>query len=114
VGSDWRQLLRKRLLRILRPTKAHRSVYDEFMLRFHDYLKANDEFQERSRKRFWSFSPNSAWLAFTDCTSHAVLRGRFALEHSYFVASAALTLPMESPPALLARVSGMPVLQRAA
>ena len=56
----------------------------------------------------------AAWLAFTDVCSHAVLRGRYALEHSYFVAPEALALPDESPPALLARACGMPVLGRAA
>ena len=40
----------------------------------------------------------------TDTCSHAVLRGRFALEHSYFVAPQSLALPDESPAALLARI----------
>jgi hypothetical protein len=96
------------------PMGRRRSEYDAFMLRFHDYLKANEEFQERGPKRLWSFPPNSAWLAFTDTCSHAVLRGRFALEHSYFVPPSALVLPGESPPALLARACGKPVLGKAA
>ena len=37
----------------------------------------------------------SAWLAMTDACSHSVLRGRYALEHSYFVAPANLALPAE-------------------
>ena len=53
-------------------------------------------------------------MAFTDVCSHAVLRGRYALEHSYFVAPEALALPAESPPALLERACGLPVLGRAA
>ena len=83
------------------------------MLRFHDFLKANDEFQERCFKRYWSFPPGSTWLAMTDTASHAVLRGRYALEHSYFVAPQSLALPEESPPALLARACGRPVLRQA-
>jgi hypothetical protein len=71
------------------------------MLRFHDYLKKNEEFQERTRKRLWKFEPGSAWLAMTDACSHAVLRGRFALEHSYFVSPSVLAVPEESPEALL-------------
>jgi hypothetical protein len=84
------------------------------MLRFHDFLKAHDEFQEKGPKRFWTFVPGSAWLAMTDVTSHAALRGRFALEHSYFVAPESLALPEESPPALLERACGVPMLHRAA
>jgi hypothetical protein len=84
------------------------------MLRFHDYLKAYEKFQELGPKRFWKFPPGSAWLAITDTCSHAVLRGRFALEHSYFLAPSSLALPDESPPALLERACGRRVLERAA
>lgn len=108
------QRLKKGVIGLFHPTRAKRSSYDEFMLRFHDFLKSNDEFQERGPKRFWSFAPNSAWLSFTDTTSHAVLRGRYALEHSYFISPHSLALPEESPPALLAKACGAPVLNRAA
>jgi hypothetical protein len=60
------------------------------------------------------FPPGSAWVVMTDTASHAVLRGRFALEHSYFVALDALALPEESPAALLVRQCGVQVLPRAA
>jgi len=72
------------------------------MLRFHDYLKGHNEFQERGAKRLWTFAPNAVWVAMTDACSHAVLRGRYALEHSYFVAPHGLVVPDESPAALLA------------
>ena len=45
------------------------------MIRFHNFLKANDDFQERCFKRYWSFQPNSFWMVMTDAASHAVLRG---------------------------------------
>jgi hypothetical protein len=113
-GTGWPWKLGSSMLGLFSPARARRSVYDAFMLRFHDYLKAKDDFQEHGPKRFWSFAPGSAWLVFTDVASHAVLRGRYALEHSYFVAPESLALPAESPPALLARRSGVPVLNRAA
>jgi hypothetical protein len=111
---QWGRQLGKKLLGLFQPVRARRSVYDDFMLRFHDFLKANDAFQENGPKRFWTFVPGSAWVVFTDTASHAALRGRFALEHSYFVAPQALVLPQESPPALLERACGIPVLNRAA
>ena len=80
-----------------------RSAYDAFMLRLHHFLKSDDTFQERSPKRYWHFPPGSAWLLFADGFAHAELRGRLALEHSYFVPQAALALPEESPLALLER-----------
>jgi hypothetical protein len=112
--NDWWREFRHGVVRLFRPGKPRRSPYDTFMLRLHDYMKANDDFQERTPKRYWAFAPGSAWVAMTDACSHAVLRGRYALEHSYFVAPEALALPEESPPALLERACGMPVLNRAA
>ncbi len=99
-----------RISRIFRPK---RTEYDAFMLRLHDFLKANDDFQARTPKRLWSFAPGSAWVAMTDACSHAVLRGRFALEHSFFIPPHGLALPEESPAALLARAVGRPVLRSA-
>jgi hypothetical protein len=104
----------RELPRLFRSGRRKRSEYDAFMLRFHHFLKANESFQESAVKRLWSFPPESAWLAMTDTASHAVLRGRHALEHSYFVAPGSLALPDESPPALLERACGFPVLVRAA
>jgi hypothetical protein len=112
--SGWTEGLRQTVLSVFQPARRRRSVYDSFMLRFHDHLKANDEFQEHGPKKFWSFAPGSAWIVFTDVTSHAALRGRFALEHSYFVAPESLALPEESPPALLEKACGSSVLMRAA
>jgi hypothetical protein len=106
AGADWLAQLREGVVRLFRPGKAKRSAYDAFMLRFHDFLKHHEEFQERGPKRLWAFPPGSAWLAFTDTCSHAVLRGRYALEHSYFVSPHVLVLPDESPPALLAKMCG--------
>lgn len=111
---SFKRLWDRGIVGIFRPDRRRRSPYDEFMLRFHDFLKANDQFQEHCFKRYWSFGPGSAWMAITDTASHAVLRGRFALEHSYFIPPEALALPDESPAALLERACCRPVLNRAA
>jgi hypothetical protein len=106
--------IRRGLVTLFDPKRRKRTKYDQFMLRFHDYLKRNETFQESGPKRFWSFPPGSAWMVFTDFVSHAALRGRFALEHSYFVPARAMALPEMTPAALLERACGVPVLQRAA
>ncbi len=98
---DWLRLLGGKLVELFRPAQARRAPSDWFMLRMHDYLKANDDFQ-RANRRIWHFPPGSVWLAMTDACSHAVLRGRFALEHSYFIAPHVLTRPELSPEGLLA------------
>ena len=95
-------------------TRKKRTAYDDFMLRFHDFLKKNDKFQEQAPKRFWTFAPGSAWLLFSDGLSHADLRGRHELDHSYLIAPETLVRPSEWPPLLLERACGLPVLERAA
>jgi hypothetical protein len=102
-GVSWAGRLGQRVLGLFQPGRRRRTEYDAFMLRMHDFLKRNEAFQERGRKRVWKFPPGSMWLVFTDTASHAALRGRYALEHSYFVAPETLALPDESPPALLER-----------
>jgi hypothetical protein len=111
---DWAARLLQTFPRLFRPGRAARSAYDAFMLRFHHFLKRCEDLQERGLKRVWTFPPGSMWVAMTDATSHAVLRGRYALEHSYFVDPETLALPGESPAALLARACGRPVVDRAA
>jgi hypothetical protein len=94
-----------RLLRVFQP-RARGSSYDQFMLKFHHFLKANEQFQERSPKRLWHFPPAAAWLVFTDGLSYAELRGQFALEHSFFVPPRALARPELAPAAVLERRCG--------
>jgi hypothetical protein len=106
--------LRDGVLGLFQGARRRRSAYDAFMLRMHNFLKANDEFQRHGPdKRLWHFQPGCAWLAITDTASHAVLSGRFALEHSYFLDPATLADPDESPPALLRRACGFEVLRAA-
>jgi 3-deoxy-D-manno-oct-2-ulosonic acid (Kdo) hydroxylase len=113
ASASWLRQVRRGVVGLFSPKIRNRSPYDQFMLRFHDFLKANDAFQVGGPKQYWSFPPGSTWIVFTDVASHAVLRGRYALEHSYFVAPESLALPDESPPALLERLCGRPVLHAA-
>ncbi len=90
--------------------KAPLTNYDKFMLQFHHFLKSNDTFQEKCPKRFWKFPPGSVWVAFTDSLSHAVLRGQYALEHSFFVGLDGLVLPELAPATILGGYS--PIQER--
>lgn len=105
-GGTWLRQLGENVLRLFQPGRPPRSSYDAFMRRFHHFLKAHDDFQERAPRRFWSFPPGSAWLVFTDGLSHAELRGQYALEHSWFIAPQTLALPERAPAAILERVGG--------
>ena len=113
-ADGWVRRIGQGLLSLFQPGAARRTPYDVYMLRLHHFLKNCAEFQERAPRRLWQFPPASAWLVFTDAVSHAELRGRYALEHSFFIAPEALALPAESPLALLERACGAPVLPRVA
>jgi hypothetical protein len=100
-------------LRRLRLPVVPRSPYDEFMLRFHDYLKGNEEFQSSARYRF-DFPPGSTWLAFTDVLPHSVQSGQYALEQTFIVARESMATPSNAPIAILERLCGKPLVGESA
>ncbi len=83
-----------------------RTPYDMFMLRFHDYLKENLEFQANCPKTIWKFPPLSTWMVFTDGVAHAVLSGRFAIEQTFLVSPNALIAPGFAPYKILEKLAG--------
>lgn len=89
--------------RMIQPSATPSSSYDSFMQRFHGFLKRNDAFHMHAAKTVWHFQPGAVWMVMTDACSHAVLRGRYVLEHSYLVSRECLVCPEEAPIALLER-----------
>lgn len=87
-----------------------RSPYDQFMLRFHDFLKENAEFQSTCPKNRMEFPPASTWMVFTDMVSHAVLSGRFALEQTFFVSHRAMVKLESAPHRVLEQICGRAVI----
>jgi 3-deoxy-D-manno-oct-2-ulosonic acid (Kdo) hydroxylase len=83
-----------------------RSPYDAFMLHFHDWLKANEEYQRDCPKFRFDLPPGSTWLVFTDMVPHAVLSGRLALEQTVIVSRESLKNPEKAPSAILERIAG--------
>lgn len=83
--------------------------YDRFMLRFHDWLKENDDYQQNAPKTRVEFPPSSTWMVFTDTVPHAVLAGQHAMEQTFIVAVDALVEPDAAPVRILERMSGRPL-----
>ena len=88
---------------------VERSAYDRFMLRFHNYLKDNREFQRDCPKETFEFPPGSTWIAFTDAVSHAVVSGQYALEQTFFVPVSSMVQPDKSPLRILETMAGLPL-----
>jgi hypothetical protein len=83
-----------------------RSPYDDFMMRFHNFLKENEKYQADSVKYPWQFPAGSSWMVYTDTVPHAVLSGLFALEQTFLVAPEAMVTPAVSPLAVLEEMAG--------
>lgn len=78
-----------------------RSPYDDFMMRFHNFLKENASFQAECPKYQLQFSPGSSWMVYTDMVPHAVLSGQYALEQTLLIDHKAMVSPETSPLAVL-------------
>ncbi len=74
-----------------------RSPYDDFMMRFHNFLKENAEYQAHGKREASFFPPGSSWMVYTDMVPHAVLAGQYALEQTYLIAPEAMVAPEHSP-----------------
>jgi hypothetical protein len=83
-----------------------RSPYDDFMMRFHNFLKENEAFQESCNKYPSQFPSGSSWMVYTDTVPHAVLAGQYALEQTFLVEHAAMVAPEHSPLTVLEELSG--------
>lgn len=102
-------IARRKLVRGLRRAGlplADRSPYDDFMLRFHDFLKESSDFQEHTPKIRMDFPPLSTWMVFTDAVPHAVLSGRAALEQTFIVPFEAMLDPKQAPISVLENLCG--------
>jgi hypothetical protein len=87
-----------------------RTPYDMFMLRFHDYLKENVDFQERTPKTRLDFPPLSTWLVYTDGVAHAAMSGRYAFEQTLLIPAEALVSPEHAPFRILEAIAGCPLV----
>src|ERR1700757_2493889 len=83
-----------------------RSPYDDFMMRFHNFLKENPGFQANCPKHSFNFPPGTSWMVYTDTVPHAVLAGQYALEQTFLVRPEALVTPETSPLKVLEGIAG--------
>lgn len=95
--------------RTLKLPFGQRPPYDEFMHLCHNAMKEDAVFQETTPKNRWAFPPGSAWMVFTDCVSHSVLSGQYALEQTFLIPRNALVAPQTSPLAILEGLAKRPL-----
>jgi hypothetical protein len=108
AAHPFRSALRE-VARALNLPGARRSPYDQFMHECHNAMKEDADFQRSAPKQHWEFPPNSTWIVLTDCVSHAVLSGQYALEQTFIISRRAMVRPELAPAAILERLAGYPL-----
>ena len=94
------------LMQMIGLTKARRSLADHYMLRMHDRMKLDDEYQRTVPHRVVEFPPGATWIVFTDQVSHAAMSGQHALEQTYTLALDGMADPEQAPVRVLERLKG--------
>jgi hypothetical protein len=83
-----------------------RTPYDDFMMRLHNAMKEDDDFQGVCTKEYFQFAPGSSWMVYTETVPHAVLAGQYALEQAFLVDPAAMVVPDSVPLRVLEKMAG--------
>lgn len=87
-----------------------RSPYDDFMMRFHNFLKESPQWQAQCPKYPFQFPAGSSWMVYTDTVPHAVLAGQYALEQTFLVKPEAMVRPEVSPLRVLEEIAHAPLV----
>jgi hypothetical protein len=87
-----------------------RSPYDDFMMRFHNFLKENPRWQAECPKYPYQFPAGSSWMVYTDTVPHAVLAGQYAREQTFLVRPEAMVRPEVSPLRVLEEIAHAPLV----
>ncbi len=83
-----------------------RTPYDELMMRLHNTMKEDAEFQRTCARELVEFLPGSSWMVYTETVPHAALAGQYALEQTLLVDPGAMVTPDSTPLAVLEKLAG--------
>ena len=102
--------MQARLLHKLGITKSLRSEYDHLMLQLHDAMKSDDRYQQEAPQQAMDFPPGTAWVCFSDQTSHAAMSGQHMLEQTFHLPVDRQYNRKASPLGLLTALAGHPLI----
>ncbi|TKI05247.1 3-deoxy-D-manno-oct-2-ulosonic acid (Kdo) hydroxylase [Martelella alba] len=100
------------LQQVIGITKTRRSRYDHVMLKLHDAMKADEDYQQHGPQLALNLPPGSSWICFSDQTPHAAMGGQFMLEQTFILPVAAMRAPEHAPINVLASLLNKPLLSR--
>ena len=98
------------LLHAMRITKTRRSEYDRIMLRLHDTLKGDLDYQANAPHQDIGFPSSSTWVVYSDQVLHAALSGQFMFEQTFHLPVSGLRRQETSPLRVLERLTGQQLI----
>jgi len=85
------------LMRLCRITKSYRTAYDHYMLRMHNKMKGDDDYQKNAQQMQVHFPAGSTWIVQTDHVSHAAMKGQHLLEQTFYLPISAMQDASHAP-----------------
>ena len=97
-------------LRLLYVTKSYRTLYDHYMLRLHDDMKGDSEYQRTVPFTRVELAAGATWMCFTDQVSHAALAGQHVFEQTFYGDVEHMARPERSPLKVLESMLQRPLI----
>jgi hypothetical protein len=86
----------RKIKQTLKITRGYQTLYDYYMLKLHNTMKADAEYQQKFAGTY-DFPAGASWLVYTDLVSHAAISGQFLLEQTFYLPIDAMKTPTRSP-----------------
>jgi len=119
IGENFKDVAQRFLPKINKPipgsakflhwlgiTKSIRTHYDHIMLKLHDRMKLDIDYQEQVKYKEISFPPGTSWIVSTDQVSHAAISGQYVLEQTFYLPTTAMSNPKAAPLHILEKLAG--------
>ena len=94
------------LLEKLKLTRGRRTLYDHFMLKIHNKMKKDLQYQKNVTQIEFKFPSATTWIVQTDEVSHAAMSGQHLLEQTFYLPFHAMKKPEKAPIKVLERLMG--------
>lgn len=96
----------RRLKQWFKISKSYQSLYDHFMVRIHNRMKQDLQYQNTVAQEVFEFPASSTWIVCTDRVSHAVDSGQYVLEQTFYLPKDCMVDPSKSPQNILSYYLG--------
>lgn len=92
------------LLKAVGLTKSKRTQYDHIMLKMHNKMKADLQYQKTVPQAEINFASGTSWIVMTDSVSHAGISGQHVLEQTFYLPVEGMLQQQHAPIKILERL----------